>query len=78
MVRIEHNLCDPSRDVGGYHFNCADKTDPSTWPCTGSEHRLDGVEVICSCECHSRPVGTAHLSWPLPGDGDHSDQRGNG
>ena len=56
LITLRWNLCDPSRDVGGYRFNCADKTDPQTWPCTGSEHPDKGVELLCTCECHSRPL----------------------
>lgn len=54
---IRYNLCNPSRDVGGYRFNCAAKADNKTvWPCTGSEHRLRGVEVLCTCDCHGRSL----------------------
>lgn len=38
--------------VPATYFVCADRADGIvTFPCTGSAHR-DGLEVLCSCECH--------------------------
>ena len=52
-VRIQHNLCDPNREVGGFHFDCPEKSDGQTvFPCTGSEHRFAGITVECTCKCH--------------------------
>lgn len=59
-MQFQYNLCDPERSVPhegkDYRFTCQEKADDeTTFACTGSEHR-DGLEIVCTCECHDKAV----------------------
>jgi len=73
-MQIRARLCDPERSVPhqgkDYRFVCASEADnETTFACTGSEHRLEGVEILCDCPCHEAPVVVALPDSPIDGGG---------
>lgn len=55
------------------YFRCPDRiVDPVIdFPCTGSKHLPGGVQVICSCECHTKPPTAGVIGQYVPMSGTH-------
>jgi hypothetical protein len=54
FAQVEKNLCDPPSEFGGHKFTCYENADGKTLhTCTGGAHPGGGIEIICTCPCHT-------------------------